>query len=85
MVGRSAGAPTPSWTCRPAATSTTRANGSCACAGADRHRADLPALEKVGGDPTSSRGVYRDTLIEHASRVSTTSPSMPAFGWPMCR
>ena len=28
--GRSAGAPTRSWTCRPAATSTTRANGSCA-------------------------------------------------------
>ena len=44
------------------------------------------ALEKVGGDPTKlSWEVFRDTLIEQASRASTISPSMPACGWRMCR
>jgi phosphomethylpyrimidine synthase len=37
------------------------------------------ALEKVGGRPEDlTWEIYRDTLIEQASRASTTSPSTPA-------
>jgi phosphomethylpyrimidine synthase len=48
--GRSAGAPTRSWTCRPAATSTTPANGSCATRPCPIGTVPIyQALEKVGG------------------------------------
>jgi phosphomethylpyrimidine synthase len=39
------------------------------------------ALEKVDGDPAKlDWEVFKDTLIEQASKASTTSPSMPACG-----
>ena len=44
------------------------------------------ALEKVDGQPAElTWDLYRDTIIEQASRGSTISPSTPASCFPMCR
>jgi hypothetical protein len=64
--GRSAGAPTRSWTCRPGATSTTSATGSSATARADRHRADLPG---AGEGRRRGRGPELGGLSRHPDRA----------------
>ena len=44
------------------------------------------ALEKVDGKAEElTWEIYRDTLIEQASRAWTTSPSTPACGCPTSR
>ena len=50
--------------------------------GADRHRADLPGLEKVDGVAEDlTFDVFMETLEEQASRAWTTSRSTPACAW----
>ena len=68
--GRSAGAPTRSWTSRPAATSTTPANGSSATAPVPIGTVPIyQALEKVGGVAEDlTWEIFRDTLIEQAEQ-----------------
>ena len=68
--GRSAGAPTRSWTSRPAATSTTPANGSSATRPVPIGTVPIyQALEKVGGVAEDlTWEIYRDTLIEQAEQ-----------------
>ena len=68
--GRSAGAPTRSWTCRPAATSTTPANGSSAtrpCRSAPC-RSTRRWRRSAASPRTSTWEIYRDTLIEQAEQ-----------------
>jgi phosphomethylpyrimidine synthase len=68
--GRSAGAPTRSWTSPPAATSTTPANGSSATRPCPIGTVPIyQALEKVGGIAEDlTWEIYRDTLIEQAEQ-----------------
>jgi phosphomethylpyrimidine synthase len=68
--GPPAGAPTRSWTCRPAATSTTSATGSSATARSPIGTVPIyQALEKVNGVAEDlTWEVFRDTLIEQAEQ-----------------
>ena len=69
-AGRPAGAPTRSWTSRPARTSTRRASGSCAtrrcrsapCRSTRRSRRSDGKAEELTWE------IYRDTLIEQAEQ-----------------
>ena len=69
-AGRRAGAPTRSWTSRPAATSTRRASGSCAtrrcrsapCRSTRRSRRSDGKAEELTWE------IFRDTLIEQAEQ-----------------